>query len=62
MPGNKKVKVNHYAEFLDTLEGTYFIKYNFIKYVQLYSRKYANSAFTSKSEVKLGNINKRSSL
>ena len=46
MPGNKKVKVNHYAEFLDTLEGTYFIKYNFIKYVQLYSRKYANSAFS----------------
>ena len=46
MPGNKKVKVNQYAGFLDTHEGPYFLKYNFIKYVQLYSRKYANSAFS----------------
>ena len=46
MPGNKKVKVNPYAGFLDPVEGPYFLKYNFIKYVQLYSQKYANSAFS----------------
>ena len=32
MPENKEGKVNPYAGFLDTVEGPYFQKYQFIKY------------------------------